>query len=395
MDVLLNQDEMMIRDTAREYLKAECAPALVRAMEKDPKGYPPAMWEKAAELGWQGMALPEKYGGLDLPLVCLGLVLEEAGRALLPLPLHSTVVAALAIARDGSDAQREALLPGVAGGKVIMTWAFQEQDPRLLPETIQTQAVAQGKDFVINGRKLFVDNFIVADQCVLACRTAPASMSHAGLSLFLVDAKSAGISHTPFVTLAKDKQSEVVFENVRVPVANLVGELNRGWPIIERMLDRGTALLCAQILGAARKDAEMAIEYAKYRVAFGQPIGAFQSVAHMCADMILGIDGGSLLTYEALWRMDQGLPAKVEVSQAKAFCNEKCLTAARNSQSIHGGMGFMMEFDLHLWYRRIAAWTMRLGTSYEHRARISAALLDTPGRVVLGRPVPVVAEAEG
>lgn len=392
MDVLLNEDEKMIRDTAREYLAAECTPALVRQMEKDPKGYPPGMWKKAAELGWQGMALPEKYGGLDLPLVCLGLVLEEAGRAIAPLPLHSTAVAALTIASDGTEAQREALLPSVASGDTIMTWAFQEHDPRLLPETVRAQAVAAGNDFVINGTKLFVDNFVAADRCLVACRTAPASKSNAGLSLFVVDTKTAGISQTPFVTLAKDKQSEVVFKDVRVSKANLIGKVNEGWPIIERMLDRATALLCAQLLGAARKDAEMAIEYAKFRVAFGQPIGAFQSVGHMCADMILGIDGGCLLTYEALWRLDQGLPAKVEVSQAKAFCNEKCLASARNAQSIHGGIGFMMEFDLHLWYRRIAAWTMRLGTSYEHRARVSAALLDTPGRVVLGRPVPVVAE---
>jgi len=394
VDVLLNEEETMMRDTAREYLAAECTPALVRQMEKDPKGYPPAMWKKAAELGWQGMSLPEEHGGLDLPLVCLGLILEEVGRAVAPLPLHSTVVAALTIARDGTDAQRKALLPGVASGELIMTWAFQEQDARLLPEAVHTQAAVDGSDFVINGSKLFVDNFCVADQCVVACRTAPASQGNAGLSLFLVDTQCKGISHTPFITLAKDKQSEVVFNNVRVPKTNLIGEVDQGWPIIERMLDRGTALLCAQILGATRKDAEMAIEYAKFRVAFGQPIGAFQSVGHMCADMILGIDGGSLLTYEALWRMDQGLPAGVEVSQAKALCNEKCLAAARNSQIIHGGIGFMMEFDLHLWYRRIAAWTMRLGTSYEHRARISAALLDTPGRVLLGRPVPVAAETD-
>jgi alkylation response protein AidB-like acyl-CoA dehydrogenase len=392
MDVLLNDEEKMIRDTAREYLAAECNPALVRQMEKDARGYPPQMWKKAAELGWQGMALPEKHGGLDLPLVCLGLILEELGRALAPLPLHSTVVAALTVARDGSEAQRAALLPAVAAGDLIMTWAFQEQDARLLPETVRMRSVADGGDFVLNGSKLFVDNFAVADQCIVACRTAPATNANAGLSLFLVDARSAGISHTPLVTLAKDKQSEVVFDNVRVPKGNLIGELNQGWPIIERMLDRATALLCAQILGAARKDAEMAIEYSKFRVAFGQPIGAFQSVGHMCADMILAMDGGALLTYEALWKMDQGLPATVEVSQAKTFCNERCLASARNSQCIHGGIGFMMEFDLHLWYRRIAAWTMRLGTSYEHRARIAAALLDTPGRVVLGRPVPVQAE---
>lgn len=393
MDVLMTEEEKMVRDSAREFFEAECSTTLVREMETDPKGYPPALWRKAAELGWQGMALPEKYGGQDLPLVYLGLIFEEAGRAVAPLPLHSTVVAALTIARDGTEAQREAILPAVVRGDAVLTWAFTERDPRFLPETIHTQAVASGDHFVIDGTKLFVDNFVAADQCLVACRTAPGSKGNAGLSLFLVDTKSPGLSHAPLVTLAKDKQSEVVFENVRVPRANLIGELNQGEPIVERMLDRATALLCAQMLGATRKDAEMAIEYAKYRVAFGQPIGAFQSIQHVCADMIVWIDGGEMLTYEALWKMDQGLPASVEVSQAKAFCNEKCEAVVRFSQIIHGGIGFMMEFDLHLWFRRVSAWTMRLGTSYEHRARIAHALIDLPGRVVLGRPVPVVAEA--
>jgi alkylation response protein AidB-like acyl-CoA dehydrogenase len=393
MDVLLTEEEKMVRDSAREFFEAECSTTMVRDMETDPKGYPPALWRKAAELGWQGMALPEKYGGQDLPLVYLGLIFAEVGRAVAPLPLHSTVVAALTIAKDGTEAQREAMLPAVVRGDTVLTWAFTEQDPRFLPDAVHMQAVASGDHFVLNGTKLFVDNFVAADQCLVTCRTAPGSKGDAGLSLFLVDAKSAGLSHTPLVTLAKDKQSEVVFENVRVPRANLIGELNRGGPIVERMLDRATALLCAQMLGATRKDAEMAIEYAKYRVAFGQPIGAFQSIQHVCADMIVWIDGGEMLTYEALWKMDQGLPASVEVSQAKAFCNEKCEAVVRFSQIIHGGIGFMMEFDLHLWFRRVSAWTMRLGTSYEHRARVAHALIDLPGRVVLGRPVPVVAEA--
>jgi alkylation response protein AidB-like acyl-CoA dehydrogenase len=392
MDIMLTEEETMLRKTARAFLDAECPTSLVREMEADDKGYPPALWRKMADLGWPGMALPEKYGGQDLPLVYLGLILEEVGRAIAPVPLHSTVVAALTIARDGSDAQREAVLPGVARGETVLTWAFTEQDPRFLPETIQAQAVAEGQDFVINGTKLFVDNFGAADQCLVACRTAPASAGNAGLSLFLVDARSPGLSHIPLVTLAKDKQSEVVFRNVRVPRANLIGELNLGGPIIERMLERATVLLCAQMLGAARKDAEMAVEYAKYRVAFGKPIGAFQSIQHLCADMLMWIDGGNLLTYEALWKMDQGLPAGVEASQAKAFCNEKCQAVVRLSQMIHGGIGFMMEFDLHLWFRRVSAWAMRLGTSYEHRARIARALLDHPGPVVLGRPVPVVGE---
>jgi alkylation response protein AidB-like acyl-CoA dehydrogenase len=140
--------------------------------------------------------------------------------------------------------------------------------------------------------------------------------------------------------------------------------------------------------GATRKDAEMAIDYAKNRVAFGRPIAAFQSIQHVCADMLLHLDGAQLLTYEALWKMDQGLPASVEVSQAKSFCNEKCESVVRSAQVIHGGIGFMMEFDLHLWYRRVSAWTMRLGTTFDHRAKIAGALLDKPGKVRLGLPLP-------
>lgn len=391
MDVLLNDDENMIVDSAREFLTGECPPKLVREMEADPLGYSKAMWAKVAELGWQGMCMPEKVGGSDMPLVYLGLVLREAGRALAPIPLHCTAVASLAIARDGSSAQQEKYLPDVVTGKSIMTWAFTEKDPRFIPEAVKMSAKEKDGSFVLKGVKLFVDSFPVADQCLVVARTKARSKGANGLTLFIVDTKSKGLSHKTLITLAKDKQSEVTFKNVVVPKENVIGAVDEAWPIVERMLDRGTALLCAQMVGAARKDIEMAIEYAKFRTAFGQPIGAFQSVQHTCADMQIWVDGGELLTFEALWKIDQGLPASVEVSQAKAFCNEKCEAAIRNSQSIHGGIGFMMEFDLQLWFRRISAWTMRMGTSFEHRARIAHALIDIPGEVTLGRPLPVAA----
>ncbi len=387
MDVLLTEEEEMLRSGARSFLEGECPTSLVREMETDEKGYPNELWEKIAGLGWLGTSLPEEYGGQGLPITYLGIILEEAGRAIAPVPLHSTTVTALTIARDGTEHQRQDVLPAVARGSLILTWAFTEVDPRLVPEVVAAQAVADGDDFVITGTKLFVDNFNVADKCLVVCRTAPPSPANEGISLFLVDTHLPGISFQPLLTMAKDKQSEVVFDEVRVPKANLVGELNHGWPIAEQMLERATVLLCAQMVGAARKDAEMAIEYAKNRTAFGRPIGAFQSIAHLCADMIMWVDGGQLLTYEALWKMDQGLPASVEVSQAKAFCNEKCEAVVRSSQMIHGGIGFMMEFDLQLWFRRVSAWTMRLGTSYEHRAKVARALLDNPGRVELGRPL--------
>ena len=388
MDVLLTDEQTMVRDTARAFLEAECPPALVRRMEKDPKGYCPDLWAKAADLGWQGIALPEAHGGSGLPLVYLGLILQEVGRHVAPMPLHASTTAALALAEAAGPDLAGAVLPGVTAGETILTFAVQETDPRLDPSAIRLTARAEGGSYVLDGAKMFVDGFPAARHVLVLARTAEPAPGREGLSLFLVDTDAAGLSEVPLVSTAKDRHSKLVFDGVRVPAARLVGPLHGGWPVAERMIDIGTALLCTQMLGAARRDVEMGVEYAKMREAFGQPIGAFQSIQHMCADMLIWIDGGDLLTFEALWKIDEGLPFQVEVSQAKSFCNEKCLAAARTSQIIHGGIGFMMDLDLHLWYRRIAAWGMRLGTSFEHRARIAKALLDHPGDVVLGQPLP-------
>ena len=384
MDVLPGEEEQMVKNLAREFLEAECPPSLAREMEKDNLGYPPELWKKISDLGWFGMSLPESYGGQGLPLSYLGLISEELGRVIAPVPFHSTMVAALTIAADGTDQQKQSILPHISSGDMILTWAFQELNPKLNPESIRTTATETDGGYVINGTKMFVDNYVAADKILVTCRTSPATERSSGLSMFIIDTNLSGMIETPLVTIAKDKQSKVTFEGVKISKDALVGELDQGWNIAVDMLDRGTALLCAQMVGAARKDIEIGIEYAKNRVAFGRPIGAFQSVQHMCADMTIWVDGAQMLTYEALWKMDEGIPASVDVSQAKAFCNDKCQAAVRSSQVLHGGMGFMMEFDLHLWYRRVCAWTMRLGTSFEHRARVSKALIEEPGRVRLG-----------
>lgn len=392
MDVLLNEEERMIVESAREFLEGECSTDLVRAIETDPSGYSKDLWQKCVDMGWPGLSLPEAYGGQDLPLTYLGLIIQEVGRALAPVPLLTCTVSAHVLARHGSEALCQSVIPKIIDGSSIMTFAVQEADPRLCADAIKCQATQDGDEFVLNGEKCFVDNVPCSDLLLVACRTAAKSANNEGISLFVVDAKAPGVHYTPLTTLAKDAHGKVRFDNVRVPASRLVGQVNEAWPAVQEMLDLGAVLLSLQILGATRMDAEMAIEYSKYREAFGQPIGAFQSIQHTCADMIIWIDGGELLSYEALWKIDNKMTAWVEVSQAKAFVSEKCQAVVRNSQSIHGGIGFMMEFDLHLWLRRVNAWSMRLGTSYEHRARIAGALLDLPGQVRLGEDITALAD---
>ena len=223
MDVLPNEEEQMVKNLAREFLEAECPPRLARDMEKDDLGFPPQLWQQMADLGWLGISLPEQYGGQGLPLTYLGLISEELGRAISPVPFHSTMVAALTIAEAGSEEQKQNLLTRVSRGNLVLSWAFSEENPRLLPETIHCQAVEDGDDFILSGTKMFVDNFTASEKCLVACRTAPARDDNAGISLLLVDTTARGVSQISLTTLAKDKQSKVTFDQVRVPKENLVG----------------------------------------------------------------------------------------------------------------------------------------------------------------------------
>ncbi|MFN8559496.1 MAG: acyl-CoA dehydrogenase family protein [Dehalococcoidia bacterium] len=384
MDVLLNEEEDILRRSAREFLEGVSPPSLARAMESDDLGYSPEVWKQLAALDWLGLALPAEYGGQGLGMMFLGIFVSELGRAITPVPFHSTMTAALTVATDGSEQQKSELLPRVVKGDAILTWAFTEDNPRLVPGVIQMSAAADGDGYVLNGAKMFVENANIAEQAVVVARTAAASAANEGLSVFLVNLRAEGVAQTPLVTLARDKQSKVTFTNVRVPASALIGGLNQGWPVAQRMLEKATVMACALITGATRHQLETAVEYAKNRVAFGRPIGTFQSIAHTLADMVIWVDGGELLTNEALWRMDMGLLAHIEVSQAKAFCNDKCVAAARFANMIHGGIAFIAEFDLNLWYRRIVSWAVRLGTSFDHRAHVATELLDRPGHVQLG-----------
>jgi alkylation response protein AidB-like acyl-CoA dehydrogenase len=374
MDVLPSDEETMVLRAASEFLAGESTTALVRAAEKSDGRWSPALWRKIADLGWLGMSLPEEFGGQDLPLTYLGLLFEEVGRHIAPVPMLSVMAPALILARFGTPAQRD-LLPGVIAGERLLTYAVAEMDGRWSLDAIRTTGQLEGGHLLLSGRKAFVDNFVAAEFCLVAFRMR----DDGAIGLALVDTSAQGIRHTALVTTAGDAEGVVEFDRVRVPMDAVLGA-----DAAALLRDLASVFTAALMVGAAAEATRRAVDYAKERHAFGQPIGAFQAIQHLCADMTIGVDGAQLLTREALSLLSAGRPAAVEVSQAKAFANEKCLMACRAAQQIHGGIGFIADFDQQLWYRRVTSWSLRGGTVAEHRARIAAALLDTPGAVRLG-----------
>jgi alkylation response protein AidB-like acyl-CoA dehydrogenase len=383
MDVLLDNDEAQVRDQARAFFANACSSSLVRECESGEQ-FSLSLWEEIVALGWLETSLPESVGGLGLPLPYLTLLFEEAGRCLAPVPFLTVMVPSLILAKYGAARHAE-FVKQVVAGDLLLSFAFAENGA-WSPECIQMVGHIEEDTVLLNGSKMFVDNFAISNRCLVAFRV---DGKRSGLTLALVDTTASGVSHLDLVATAKDSHAFVRFENVRVPLADIVGKIGDAGEAVAEAMDLASLFTSAQLVGAARKATELAIDYAKERMAFEQPLGSFQAIQHLCADMIIGVDGAELLCREASWKLGQGLEAAVEVSQAKAFANDKCVMACRSAQQIHGGIGFIMEFDLQLWYRRVASWSLRYGTTAEHRRRVADHLLSRGGKIRLDRIAPV------
>ncbi len=380
MDILLDDQEVQIKEAASEFLAGECSSALVRKIETDALQYSPSLWAKFAENGWLQLCLSEKNGGEALPLTYLGLLFELAGYHIAPIPLHSTMVPAMVIDRHGS-AEQQKLLQGVLAGELILSHAVAEKNGRWTTDSIVLEGRTEGNELVLNGVKSFVGSYRASQLCLVLYRDVQASGK---LGAVLVPTDTKGLSSEALVSMAKDGESNLKFDNVRVPLSARIGQPDAGNAVALEVMDLSAVLYASMMAGAGRRTLDMAVAHAKQREAFGQPIGAFQAIQHLCANMVNAIDGTTMLSREALWRMDQKLPYRVNVAQAKSFGNEQCMMVVRSAQQIHGGMGFIRDFDLNLWYRRVASWSLRGGTAAAHRRTIAAALLDQPGKVRIG-----------
>ena len=357
----------MLRKLARDFFINECPKSLVREMMKDERGYPQELWRKMAELGWMGLVLPEEYGGSGGVFLDLAVLLEEMGRACLPGPFFSTIVlGGLTILKAGNDVQKQKLLPKIAHGDSIVTLALTEPSAKYTPNGITVKAAKQNGEYVINGVKLFVPDAHVANHIICAARTKEGATDE-GITLFIVAADTPRLSCRHLLTIAGDKQCEVVFNKVRVPQGSILGEKEQGWKYIKEILHHAAVGKCAEMVGIAQQAMEMAVSYAKERIQFGRPIGSFQVLQHYCADMATYVDSCRFITYKTAWMLSEGIPCQKEVAIAKAWVSYACRKTTALAHQVHGTISFTDEHDLPLYFKRAKAWELAYGDDYFHR----------------------------
>jgi alkylation response protein AidB-like acyl-CoA dehydrogenase len=373
MEFAITKEQKSMQKAAREFLKAECTSEFVREMETSEKGYTDKFWDKMGQLDWMALSIPEEYDGVGGDLIDLVLMLEEMGRSCVPGPFFSTVVlGGFSLAKFGTKQQKKEFLPKIADADTTMTLALTE--PGMIkydPYLISVKAVADKDDFVINGTKLFVSDAHVAQTIITIARTSGEPNDKDGISVFLVDAQTPGIEIHPLETVGGDKQSEVIFNHVKVPSSNILGPLDQGHIYLKNILKYAAICKCAEMVGGADKVLEMASAYAKERKQFGKQIGSFQAIQHHCADMLTFVDTSVYMTNMASWKINEGLPYEKEASMVKSWVSESYRKLVSIGHQVMGGVGFMEEFDLQLYYKQAKACELAYGDADFHRELVA------------------------
>ena len=374
MDFGFNQEQELLRATARKFLENECPSEFVRQRMAEPAGVTDEFWAKLAEQGWLGLVYPEEYGGTGLGFVDLTVLMEEMGRAVMPGPFFSTVLlGGLAILEAGSTAQKKEWLGRISEGRARATLAFTEPNARWDAGAVTVTARERGGTFTLSGTKLFVLDAHVADVLVVAARTREGKRPEEGLSLFLVPKGARGVDVTLLPTMDQTRKlCEVTFADVTVGADALLGPKDGAWAPLSRVLDRATVALCAEMCGGAQRVLDMTTDYAKIRIAFGKPIGSYQGVKHRAADMLVEVENAKSLTYYAAWAVDENVPeAPLAASMAKAYVSDAFRRTAGAGIQLHGGIGFTWEHDLHLYFKRAKSSEFTFGDASYHRERVA------------------------
>ncbi|MFM7272136.1 MAG: acyl-CoA dehydrogenase family protein [Actinomycetes bacterium] len=367
MNFAFTEDQDSLRDVVRSFMENKSSEEEVRRLMDTEGGYDPAVWQQmGAELGLQGIHIPEEFGGQGFGFVELAIVFEEMGRRLLCSPYLATVALATnAILNAGTDAEKSALLPGIATGETIAALAFTEANGRWDADGITMVAKGSGSDWTLDGEKMFVIDGHNADLIVVVARTEGTSGTD-GISFFTVAGDAAGLTRTPLATMDQTrKQARLEFAGVK---ATPLGAAGAGWAALAKTLDQAAVCLSNEMVGGAQFVLDMSVEYAKVRVQFGRPIGSFQAIKHKCADMLLEVESAKSAAYYSAWAAaedNEELP--VVASLSKAYCSDAYFHATAENIQIHGGIGFTWEHPAHLYFKRAKSSEILLGDATYHR----------------------------
>ena len=373
MDFGFSEEQEILRRSARDFLERECSMTFVRRMIDDETGFSSEVWRQIAELGWLGLAFPESVGGAGLSFIDLAILLEEMGRVALPGPFFSSVLlGGLAILEGGSDEQKARWLPSLVEGRLKATLALVEANGAIDGSGIETVATIDGAGYRIAGTKLFVPDAHVADLLLVVARTTKKGGPE-DLSLFAVEvpSRSVRVSLTPTLDPTR-RWAEVVLDQARVGAEERIGPAGGAWPILSRVLDRAKVGLAAEMCGGAERALEIAVEYAKVRTQFDRPIGSFQAVQHLCANMLLQIEAAKTATARAAWALASDDPeAPLAAAMAKAKASETARAVAADAIQVHGGIGFTWEHDMHIYFKRAKASELTFGDANRNRELVA------------------------
>jgi alkylation response protein AidB-like acyl-CoA dehydrogenase len=371
LDLEFSEEQQMLRDAVGSLCDDKASLEAVRELENDPAGYDPDFWSQLAMLGVTGALIPEEYGGTGMSLLDTVVVYEEFGRSLAPSPhFVSAVIAAGAITRSGDEAQKAQWLPAIARGEAILTPAWLEPDNSSGPSGVQMKASTTDGGFLLNGVKRHVFFAEKAAALLVLARTVD------GVDLFLVDPSAQGVSRHQQRSVAYDTQFQVEFSDVVVDSADRLGSAGSGWDTWHGTLMDACVLAAAQAVAGARRVHEISCEYAKQRVQFDKPLAAFQSINHYLADGVTEIDGAAVLVHQAAWARDEEHSIDKLAPMAKLFATEVYRKASGTAIQIHGGMGFTVECDAQLYFRRAKSLELNWFDTAQLEQLIAAQVLD-------------------
>ncbi|MAT83109.1 MAG: acyl-CoA dehydrogenase [Gammaproteobacteria bacterium] len=374
MPMILNDEQNMLKDSAKDFCSASAPIAQLRKLRDDdnPDAFDRGTWKSMVELGWSGIPWPEEFGGLAFGYKGLGVVTEETGRTLTASPLIATVwVGGTILNLGGSDAQKSELLPAVAGGELLLTLAL-EEGHRHDPYGIATAAKASGDGFEIDGAKTFVLDGNSADKLIVVARTSGKAGDRDGITLLLVDRDAAGVTVNRIKMADSRNVANIEFKGVKVGKDAVIGAVDKGADVLDPALDIARIGLCAEMLGSLQECFERTVQYLKEREQFGVPIGSFQALKHRAADMFCEVELSKSCVLEALTALDEARDA-TEIAKlaslAKAKVGETFNRVSREGIQMHGGIGMTDEFDIGFFLKRAAVAEQTFGDVNYHRNR--------------------------